>query len=217
MPTVLRSFSTNRFKYFALIAVFIAGGCKPNPPNREPLNSEVTISEDTKAEEPPARQAAETSDPSISKPIPVKRITEAQRDHYLTVGGLPGNDLSRKVKCDTDEYNGLVNQMIKVLNQYGKVGLDDPYYIDLYATADYFPCVEVKDVEHVHLILISELHSELRSMPEEYRIDVCSAFPYWKDELNIFIEHEKVYWYSEDHTAEKIGLLNLDSLPPIKN
>ncbi|MCO8124943.1 hypothetical protein NHH03_24610 [Stieleria sp. TO1_6] len=147
--------------------------------------------------------------------IPLERITEQQRDRYLEVGGINGSELNGVIMDETDEYDDCVAVMIATLEHYGKLGIDRdcPYYVNRYAPADYFPCVEVKGAEHVTLKLITELHANVVEMPPKYRIDVCSAFPFWTDELNVFIERGKIYWYADDTTAANIGLLDASTLP----
>ncbi|WP_302120510.1 hypothetical protein [Allorhodopirellula heiligendammensis] len=147
--------------------------------------------------------------------VPLVRITHDQRDRYLEVGGLHGSELNGLIMDDTDEYDACIANVISTLEHYGKLGIDRecPYYVNRYAPADYFPCIETKGVDYVTLELISDLHADVVAMPAKYRIDLCSAFPFWTDELNVFIERGKIYWYADDETAAKIGLLNKSSLP----
>ena len=145
---------------------------------------------------------------------PLERITEEQRDRYLEVGGINGSELNGVIMEETDEYDRCVERMIKTLEGYGRLGIgrDCPFYVNRYAPADYFPCVEVKGIEHVTLGLIANLHADVVNMPPKYRIDVCSAFPFWTDELNVFIERDRIYWYADDTTAKEIGLLDAPAL-----
>lgn len=146
--------------------------------------------------------------------IPIERITEEQRDQYLEVGGINGSELNGVIMDETEEYDDCVATMIATLERYGQLGIDAdrPYYVNRYAPADYFPCVEVKGVDHVTLAMIADLHADVAKMPPKYRIDVCNALMYWNEDLNVFIERDRIFWYADDKTARKIGLLGLSSL-----
>jgi hypothetical protein len=158
------------------------------------------------------KTSAPIPEPPIPMQITIERISKEQRDQYLTVGGLPGNELNGEIMDNPKEHDGFVDRIVETLEKYGKIGLDDPYYVNLYAPADYFPCVEVKGIEFVSLQLVVDLHAKLLKMPTKYRVDVCSAMPFWNDDLNIFIEYDKIYWFADDDTAKRIGLHGLQTM-----
>lgn len=151
-----------------------------------------------------------------TSPTPLRRISEDQKWHYLEHGGLDGSELRGEIMEDSTEFDVFVSKILVLLERHGKVGLekDCGYYVNRYAAPDFFPCIEVKAVDFVTLELISQLHAETSEMPAKYRIDVCNALGYWNEDLNIFIEHDVIYWYSaSDDTAVTVGLMSLAFLP----
>jgi hypothetical protein len=141
--------------------------------------------------------------------IPLIRISEDEQEHYLERGGLHGSELDG-ISAPIEEYDQCVALLVEALTPFGTRGIGDEhaYYVDLYARPDYFPCVEIAHAEVLSLSLIGAVAETVRKMPQKYRVDLCNAFCFWNDPINVIVEHDRIYWYAaNDVTARRAGIL----------
>ncbi len=146
-------------------------------------------------------------------PVSVKRISEVEKLKYLEVGGANGSELCGKMPAE-NEHVCCVEKLVAVLKQFGDNGFDkhSDYYVDIYATPNYFPCIEVSNESILNRLLTETLLSVVQSWQDEYRVDLCNAWGFTDNDFNILIERDVIYWYSDsDAIGEALGLLNKET------
>jgi hypothetical protein len=135
--------------------------------------------------------------------LKVIRIIKQDRDYYLTRGGIHGSELDEK-RSSTDEYDTNLEHLLVHLAKIGplKHAGECDYYVDRYATPDFFPCIEVSNENILSPRLICLVHAAVSQMEPDYRVDICNAWVYLNDPaFNIFIEHNVIYAYANREVA----------------
>lgn len=136
--------------------------------------------------------------------LPHKRITVQERDYYLDQGGLNGSEL-RGISAPEKEFYNFVLLLIEKLKVFGVSGPgpDYPYYVSEDTPADYFPVIEISDLNALSWKLVELVHQAVLEMPYLYRVDICNAEFFLDEDFNFFVEHKAIYWYTDSETVER--------------
>jgi hypothetical protein len=148
---------------------------------------------------------------SASVELPVIRIDELSSHHYLDHGGINGSELEGRTGA-AEAYDANLAFLLRQMETVGTLGIGEgDYYIDRYASPDFFPCVEVSDARILTPALTRAVCIAVAQMEPEYRVDFCNAWGYLDQFgfFNVFVEHDRIYVYAQSN--ELVKMLGLDA------
>jgi hypothetical protein len=149
-------------------------------------------------------------DERVSVQLRVIRIDEQSCQYYLDHGGINGSDLESRTGT-TEEYDANLAFLLRQMERIGTLAIGEgDYYIDRYASPDFFPCVEVSKLIMLTPALTRAVCIAVAQMESDYRVDFCNAWGYLDQfgHFNIFVEHDRIYVYTE--SDELLKMLGLD-------
>jgi hypothetical protein len=98
----------------------------------------------------------------------------------------------------------------------GHFGIDGDFFMDSDWVPDRFLCIEIVKSEILQPSLLGAVHSALLQFEVDYSIDICNAWPLFKQQnnllgstrFNVFVEKRQMLAYSESRIIlNRLGLL----------